>query len=146
VHFAGSGVYLPRPGDAGGAVVVDFFPVGDPAGQSSDSEHDGEHIGGDADGAEDESAIEIDVGVEFSLDEVGVFEGTCFEFDGDIEEGVGVVELGEEFFASLFEDACSGVVVFVDTMAKAHESEGTVLLFGQFEAFFDVEVAVVNFL
>jgi hypothetical protein len=79
-----------------------FFPLGDPAGHSADGEHDGEHVYRQADGFHDDAAVEIDIGVEFAFDEIGVFLREVFEFAGDVEEGIGHFELGQNFFRGLF--------------------------------------------
>src|SRR5260370_34994966 len=71
-----------------GRRVHDLFVIGDPARHAADGENDGEHFDGDADGAHDDTAVEIDIGIEFALDEVWVFEGGLFEVFGNIEQGV----------------------------------------------------------
>ena len=144
VFVDGSGVDLAGAGDFAGGFIVLFFPVGDPAGEASDGEHDGEHIGGDADGAQDDAAVEVNVGVEFAVDEVLVFEGLFFEVAGDVEEGVEDVEFGENAVGHIFEEFGAGVVIFVDAVAEAHEADAGAFLLGHFDIFFGGETAVVN--
>ena len=144
VADGGAGVDLTGSVDAAGVVIALFAPVSEPAWESAKGEHDGEHICGDAHGAIEDTAVEVDVGVEFSGDEVIVFEGNFFEVAGDFEEWVGDAEFVEDLFGHFAEDGGAGVKVFVDAVAKSHESEGAVFVFGHSDVFLVVATVVVN--
>src|SRR5262245_44353221 len=67
-----AGVNLARPVDSGLAVLHDLLVIGDPAGHAADGEHNSEHLQGNADGAHDNAAVKIDIGIEFAFDKVGI--------------------------------------------------------------------------
>ncbi len=140
----GAGVDLAWSVDAAGVIVALFAPVCEPAGESSECEHNGEHICGYAHGAVEDTAVEVDVGVEFSGDEVVVFEGNFFEVSGDFEEWIGDAEFVEDLFGHFAEDGGAGVEVFVDAVSEAHESEGAVFVFGHGDIFFVVAAVIVD--
>lgn len=64
-----AGINLARPGNPQ-VVVMHLFPVGNPAGHPADGKHDGVHIEWDADGAQQEAAVEINVGIQISRYEI----------------------------------------------------------------------------
>ena len=82
----GAGIDLARPVDTSLAVFHDFFVIGDPAGHASDGEHDSEHLDRDTNGAHDDAAVKVDIGIELALDEIGIAEGGLFEVFGDGEQ------------------------------------------------------------
>lgn len=115
-----SDVVLPRPDNFVLGVIEELVPVGEPSDHSGDHEEDGEHISGKSHGAIDDSTVEIDIGVEFSFDEVGVGQCDAFEFDCDLDEFLFSGDL-EDLFGDAFDYLRSGVVVFVDPVAEAVE-------------------------
>lgn len=75
VAFGVADVVLSGSVDVVFGVVQEFDPMGDPSGNSGDGEEDGVHVGWETHGSVDEAAVEVDVGVEFSGDEVLIFKG-----------------------------------------------------------------------
>src|SRR6266568_5130308 len=67
-----------------------------------------------------EAGVEIDVGIEFALHEVIVFQGNAFTLQSDFEERVLAHKL-EHFIRDVLDDAGSGIVILVDAMAESHE-------------------------
>ena len=78
-------------------------------------------VGGDTrSGPHDDATIEIDVGVELAVDEIGILEGLLFEAAGDVEERVLDVEFLEDGFADALKHFGAGVVILVNAVAEAH--------------------------
>src|SRR5436190_10221594 len=73
---------LPRAGDLLRCREVHFTPVGDPARQTAQGEQHRKHLDRETHCSVDDARIEIDVRIEFPLDEVWVAEGRGFEFLG----------------------------------------------------------------
>ena len=121
-----SDIVLSRSDNFVFGVIEELVPVGEPSDHSGDHEEDGEHISGKSHGAIDDSTVEIDIGVEFSFDEVGVGEGDAFEFDCDFDEFLFSGDL-EDLFGDSLDYLGSGVVVFVDPVAEAVEEAFFVL-------------------
>ena len=69
-------------------VVEELGPVCDPADDTGNCEEDGVHVGGEAHGPVNKAAVEVDVGVEFSGDEILVLEGDLFQLKGDLDQGL----------------------------------------------------------
>src|SRR5690349_13741827 len=69
VGFGGARVDLTRPADLGRR-LGHLLPMGDPSGEASERKHDSEHVGGNAERSVDDAAVEVDVGIELSLDEI----------------------------------------------------------------------------
>ena len=55
-----------------------FAPVSDPAGQTPDGEQHGEHLDWNSQCTIDHAGVEVDVRIEFSFDEVLIFQ--CYLF------------------------------------------------------------------
>jgi hypothetical protein len=94
--------------------------VRQPPHHSRDHEQHWEHVGGEAHRSVDDAAVEIDVRVEFSLDEVGVREGDAFQFHCDLDQLLLSGDL-EDLLCDFLDDLGSGVVVLVDAVAEAVE-------------------------
>jgi hypothetical protein len=94
--------------------------VGEPSDDSRDHEEDGEHVGWETHRFVDDAAVEVDVGVELSFDEILVAEGDLFEFDGDFYQVLFASDF-EDFVCDSFDDFGSGVVALVDSMAEPVE-------------------------
>ena len=137
---------MARPCDPAVRVGHDFLVVGDPAGHAADGEHHGEHVQRDADGAHDDAAVEIDIRIEFSGNEIIVVQGDVLEFFGDVQQGVGLVELGEHLVALLFEDDGAGIEVFVYAVAEAHQAAMGGLIFDLVEELGAVVAILMDFL
>ena len=86
--FAVPDVVLSRSVDVVLGVVEELGPVSDPADDTGNCEEDGVHVGGEAHGSVNKAAVEIDVGVEFSGDEILVLEGDLFQLKGDLDQGL----------------------------------------------------------
>ena len=85
-------------------IFAGFFPVRDPAGQTSEREHHGEHLLGDADGAVDDAAVEIHVGVEVARQEILVVQAVILKLMRDVEQRVIDLELFEQVVATCLDD------------------------------------------
>lgn len=81
-------VELAGTADALFGVGDHFLPLGDPADSAGQREDPGEEVGWDAKGGLHDAGVKIDVRVEFAGDEVVVFEGDTFDFEGDFEERI----------------------------------------------------------
>ena len=60
----------------------------DPTGDPSDGEHHGEHVQRDSQGSQHDPGVEIDVGVQTTLDEVVVGQNGLLQLLGDVEQWV----------------------------------------------------------
>lgn len=67
-------------------------------------------------GLVDESRIEVDVGVELSLDEERVAERDALELDGDLDQRL-LAQDREHLLGNLADDLGAGIVVFVHAVA-----------------------------
>jgi hypothetical protein len=65
-----------------------FFPLGDPTNRPRYGKQHREHIHGQAHRLVDQAGIEIDVRIEFALDEVIVAERDPFQLQGDFKQRI----------------------------------------------------------
>jgi hypothetical protein len=101
-------------------ILSELVPVSEPASKTGKSEHDSEHLGGDAEGLVYNSGVEVNVGVEFAVNEVAVSESNLFECHGNVDEGF-ATHNGEDIVGDLADNSGSGVVALVDAVTKAHK-------------------------
>ena len=73
--FCGARVDLSWAADPGVGIHGAFSPVGNPAWHPANCKHDREHAEGDSNGSEDDTAVEIDIGVQLSFDEIRIAQG-----------------------------------------------------------------------
>src|SRR5688572_12358299 len=81
-------INLARPIDTVRGLTLHLFPVGDPTRQTSERKHDGEHGGWNAHRAVNDAAVEIDVWIQFSFNEIFVSQNTFFDAFGEFEQFV----------------------------------------------------------
>ena len=62
--------------------------MSEPSSSSGDGEQDWEIIGWETHSLVDNTRVEIDVGVQFSLDEIFITQGSSFEFNSNFDEGL----------------------------------------------------------
>src|SRR5207302_4696565 len=125
----GAGVELARPADLVFRVADHLLPLRDPAHGARQREDAGEHRYRDAEGALNDSRIEIHVRVELSLDEIAVLERDFLQREGELEEAVVVQpELLEHLVAGLAHELRARIVVLVDAVSEAHEAHAGVLV------------------
>ena len=130
--------------DFRGRVVVLLFPLGDPARQPADGETDGEHVGRYAHRAEQDAAVEIDVRIELPIDEVRIGQREFFEFAGDAQQRVLPLDLGKDLVAGLLENLRPRIVVPINAVAEAIQSERIRFVLGVAQAVFGRQSAAVN--
>ena len=129
------------------AVLVLFPPVGDPARQAADREHHGEHAGRYADGAHDDAAVEIHVGIQLALDEIGVLQGDLLPDGGRFpSSGSFLPRLVQQALGDSGQDLGARIEVFIDTMTEAHEPHLAVLVLGQLHVFLGRDLARMDLL
>src|SRR5258708_39961528 len=63
-----------------------LFPLRDPAGSARNREQHGKHGHRETHRLINQAGVEIHVGIELALDEVFVFEGDSFAFEGNLKE------------------------------------------------------------
>ncbi len=115
--------------------------MGEPSRQAAHGEEDGEHLGRKAKRPIDDARVEVDVGVQLAFDEIVVGQSDLFEFHGHLQKGIVDAQLAEDVGRSLLDDPGSGIEVLVDAVAKAHQTERVVLVFGTIDIVGDVAVA-----
>merc|ERR1711991_1227924 len=115
-----------------------FFPLGNPSRQSSQGKHDGKHVFRDADCSVDNAAVEIDVRVEFSLDEVFIGEGNFLQSTGKVEQGIVDSEEIQHPVAGALDDRRTGVKILVDTMPKTHQTKIRIRVLCQSDIFIKI--------
>ena len=142
--FRVAGVNLARTVDFAHRVVVHFLPVGNPAGEATDSEHHGKHVRGDAHGAVENAGVEVHVRVKFALDEVFVLEGGVFEFQGDVQERVVNVFAFEYLVHEFLQDLGARVVTLVHAVAESGKAERVVLVLGLGHHLFNRHAALLD--
>ncbi len=101
-----------------------------PADGAGDGEDHGEHAHRDADRFHDDAGVEVHVRVEFLLDEVGVGERNALQLHGYVQQRILDLQLGQYFVAGFAHHGGTGVVVFVDTVTEAHQTERIILVLG----------------
>ena len=62
-------------------VVEEFVPMGEPSNDTRNHEENCEHVSREAHCFIDDTAIEVNIGIEFSFDEVRIGEGDTFELN-----------------------------------------------------------------
>ena len=109
----------------------------DPARQAPDREEHREHPGRKPHRLVDDPRVEVDVGVQLSLDEVVVGERELFELFGDVEQVVLNPERGEHLVGTLFDEFRPWIEVLVDPVPKAHEFDALVFVLHAFDELVD---------
>jgi hypothetical protein len=66
-------------------VIEELVPVRKPSNNSRNHEEYGEHIGWESHSFINDTTIEVDIGIEFSLNKVRIGESNTFEFDCDFD-------------------------------------------------------------
>src|SRR6266581_7407458 len=94
-----------------------LFPLRDPSRSARYREQHWKHRHRETHRLINEAGVKIDVGIEFALHEVIVFQGNTFTLQSDFEERVLAHEL-EHFIRDVLDDAGSGIVILVDAMAE----------------------------
>src|SRR5260370_8270650 len=92
-----------------------LFPLRDPARSSRNREQYGKHGHRETHRLINQAGVEIHVGIKLALDEVFIFEGDPFAFEGDFEERVLAHQI-ENFVSNNLNDACARIVIFVTAM------------------------------
>ena len=116
--------------------------MGDPAGKTGKREHHGEHIFRDTHGTIENTGVEVNVGIERTVDEVTVGKGGFFNPAGDIEQRILAADPGKIVFTLFADDDRARVVGFVDPVTETHEPEGIVFVLRHFDEFIHIAVSV----
>ena len=138
VSLVVSGVDLSRTIDSRGGIGVHFAPVGNPTGKPSDRKQHGKHLHRDSQCPIDHAGVEVDVRIEFSLDEVLILERDLFQLLRHVEQRIVQVKLGQQFVATGADDRGTRVAILVDAVPEAHQSEVVVLVLGHVDILLDV--------
>ena len=125
-----AGVELARAADLLAGIADHLVPLRDPADRAGQREQRGEHGGREADRREDHARVEIDVGEQLLLDEIGIVERHFLELQRHFEHRIVDLERGEHLAHGLLHHRRARIVVLVDAVAKAHQAERIVLVLG----------------
>ena len=106
-----------------------FAPVSGPAGETAESEKRCEHFSRDSEGAIDDTAVEVDIGIKFTGCEVLIGKSGSFELLSDFEERILTAELLENAIAGLLDDLGARIVILVNAVTETHEAETGSLVF-----------------
>ena len=117
----------------------------EPSRQASNGEHDGEHIGRNAQSAVDDAAVEVHVGIQLALDEIGILQGRLFHRARDVEQRILDLQPGQHLVTRRLDNLRPRVVVLVHTVAKAHQLEARILLLGQVDELLRPAAVTVDF-
>lgn len=101
-------------------VVKELVPVSKPANCPGDHEQNGEHISREAQSFVNDSAVEINVGVQFSFNEERIAESDAFQFNSNFDKFFLSDNL-EDFFSNFFNKFGTRIVVFIDSVSEAIE-------------------------
>jgi hypothetical protein len=63
----------------------DLFIIGNPARHPPDGKNDREHLHWNTNGPHDDSAVKIDVRVQFALNKIGILQGRLLQFFGNVQ-------------------------------------------------------------
>src|SRR5210317_87183 len=131
-----AGVNLPRPRNTL-VMFQQFTPVGDPARHPADGKHHRIHIERYADGPQQTTAVEINVGVEVALNEVVVLERLFFQFQRHIEQRILLLQFFQHLIDPLFQNQRARIKVLVDPMPEPHEPVIIILVLGHVQIMAD---------
>ena len=103
-----------------------------PTRQPPQRKHHGHHVHGNTQGAIDDAAVEVHVGIQLALHEIIVFQRVFLDFLGQVQQRILDPQQLEHFVREDLEDACPRVEIFIDAVAKAHQADvrGFVLYLG----------------
>ena len=121
-----------------------FLPMGDPAWQAAEREHDGEHLHRNLHRPVNDAAVEVDVRVEFAIDEIRIFERGFFEPFGDVEQRIDSLEFRQQPIRLQFDDRRPRIEILVDAMAETHQAQAGRLILHLANVFGDVAAVLVN--
>ena len=113
-----SDVVLSRSNDLVFGVIEEFAPMGKPAYNSRNHEKDWEHIGGESHCLVNNSAIEVNVGVKFSFNEILVAKSDLFQFHCNFDKLFFACDF-ENFVSNSLDNFSSGVIAFVYSMSES---------------------------
>lgn len=78
---------------------------------------------GDAERTVNDATVEINIGIQSTLNEVLIVQGNFFQLLGDVKHRIVDPQLCQNIVCGLFDDAGPRVKVLVDAVTKAHETE-----------------------
>src|SRR3990172_9977576 len=111
---------LAWPGDLLLAIQKQLLPRRKPTGRARNREKHGEHLLRESHRLVNDAGIEVHIRVEFSLDEVLIFQGNPLELDRDVEQRILARNL-EYLVGYPLDDFRPRVVVLVHPVAKTHK-------------------------
>src|SRR6267143_791330 len=97
-----------------------LFPLRDPPGSARNREQHGKHGHWETHRLINQAGVEIHIGIKLALDEVIVFEGDPFAFEGNLKERVLAHQI-ENFVSNALDDAGARIVILVNAVTEAHE-------------------------
>ena len=97
--------------------------MSDPADGTPDGEQYSKHVGGKSKCPQDNSGIEVHIGIEFLFDKVIILQGNSLQFHCQFQGRILHAEFVEYLMACYPHHLGSGVMVLVDPMAKSHQAE-----------------------
>ena len=127
-----AGINLARAGDSQ-FMIMQFLPVGYPAGHSADGEHNGVHIQRNTDGPEENAAVEVNIGVEITADEIVILQGRLFKVQGYVEQIVIEMQCFKDIVHLPFQYEGAWVKILINAVAKTHELERIIFVLGLFD-------------
>ncbi len=115
-----------------------FFPLCDPANCTGEREQNREHFGREAERLQCNAGIEVDVWIELLFDEVFIGQSDLFQFQSDVEKRIVLdAEFTENLMTGLLHDLGAWIVVLVNAVTKAHQTEWIVLVLGTGDEFWN---------
>ena len=102
------------------------------------------HLQRNSDSAYHDTAVEINVWIELSLDEIGIVQGGLLEPQRDVQQRVANLQRCKQLVALVFDDLCARIIILVNAMAEAHESTPACLALGRFNETRSVVALAVN--
>src|SRR2546422_11263308 len=77
-----------------------------------------------------DAAVEVHVWVKLALDKVGITKRGFLQTLRNVEQRIRNMQFGKQTVASLLDDRCAGIVLFIDPMAESHQPFAAVLVLG----------------
>src|SRR5690625_7108534 len=104
-------------------IVYHLIPQGDPSSCTCQRKNTGKHICWDTNRTLYDSGVEINVGVQATLDKVIMFESNTLKFHGQLEQWIVFYTQGlENLFTCFLHELGACVIVFINTVTRTHQT------------------------
>ena len=90
-------------------IIKEFTPMSQPSHASRDHKEDGEHVSWETHCSVNDTTVEVNVWIQFSLNEVGIIQGDSFEFNSNFDQLLLTGDL-KDLLSNLLNNLSPGII------------------------------------